>query len=114
MTDHHALIHELGTLLDAYDRAEDRLPMARLEHALTSGYAHALALEAERWRLEQRLSEAAKELGSDRVGPDEIAALADRISSAEGDLTRLRGLLAALRERVSAARAAAFATGSSV
>ena len=113
MTDHHTLIHELGTLLDAHKRAEDRLPVARLEHALTSGYAHALALEAERWRLEQRLGEAAKQLGSDHVGPDEVAALAERISSAESDLTRLRGLLAALRERVRAARAAAFATGSS-
>jgi hypothetical protein len=113
MTDHHTLIHELGALLDASERPEATLPVARLEHALTSGYAHALALEAERWRLEQRLGEVAKQLSSDRVAADEISALAERIGSAEGDLTRLRSLLAALRERVSAARAAAFAAGSS-
>ena len=113
MTDHHTLIHELGALLDASERPEDTLRVARLEHALTSGYAHALALEAERWRLEQRLGQAAKQLGSDRVTADEIAGLADRISSTEGDLTRLRGLLASLRKRVSVARAMAFATGSS-
>jgi hypothetical protein len=114
VTDHHALIQELDALLDASDEHETALPVARLEHALTSGYAHALSLEAERWRLEQRLGEAAKKLGAERHGADEISALAERISSAEGDLTRLRTLLSALRERVSAARAAAFATGSSV
>jgi hypothetical protein len=113
VTDHHALIQELDALLDASDGVEPSPPVSCLEHALTSGYAHALALEAERWRLEQLLGEAAKQLGAGRRDADEIAVLAERISSAEGDLTRLRTLLSALRERVSAARSAAFATGSS-
>jgi hypothetical protein len=77
-----------------------------LEDILTEGYARALALEAERWRLERRIGElgADVEPGADQAGA-EIATLAARLSQASGRLTGLRALLADLRERADAVRA---------
>jgi len=83
-------------------------PLDALEDTLTAGYAAALALEAERWRIERGISAAAASLGSgsDDGQAQEIANLARRLDVAEGDLARLRELLATLRDRASAARAA--------
>jgi hypothetical protein len=79
--------------------AEPAAPLARLEDTLTTGYARALALEAERVRLERRLGKAAAE------GDGEQArTLALRVSNAEEHILRLRSLLSALRERAVAAR----------
>jgi hypothetical protein len=39
----------------------DAPTLARMEDTLTEGYAKALALEAERWRLERRIGEVARE-----------------------------------------------------
>jgi predicted component of type VI protein secretion system len=80
-----------------------------LENTLTSGYAAALALEAERWRLERRIAEVAAKL-SDMEGrgkTQELTRLARRLNTADADLAELRGLLATLRARTDAARAAA-------
>ena len=79
--------------------AEPAAPLAQLEDALTTGYARALELEAERSRLERRLGEAAAT--GDGDGARELAA---RVSSTDEHLTRLRALLRVLRERASAAR----------
>ena len=83
--------------------------LARIEETLTAGYAHALALEADRWRLERRLIELAAAFAD---GPgdrraEEIAALARQMSSTDGDLVRLRTALASLRDRAVAVRALA-------
>lgn len=109
MTDPRTLMQELSALV-ATPEAGDEAAIARLEDVLTSGYAHALALEAENLRLEQRLGEAARRLGRNGVQPQDVTALAEQLSSAEGDLTDLRSLLSVLRERTSAARAAALGT----
>src|SRR5919198_693855 len=51
-----AMIHEeIRTLLEAPPVGEDAPSIDAVEHTLTAGYARALALEAERWRLERRL-----------------------------------------------------------
>ena len=47
----------------------DAPTLARMEDTLTEGYAKALALEAERWRLERRIGEVARE-GSTDVGEE--------------------------------------------
>jgi hypothetical protein len=107
VSDRRALFQEIRGLLAAPERGEEVPAVAYLEDALTSGYAHALAVEAERMRLERRLGEAARQLGSSGASAAEIAALAERINAADSDLMSMRRLLAALRERVSAARAAA-------
>ena len=107
MTDVHPTFAEIEALLD------DVTPRAldEIEDTLTTGYAAALALEAERWRIERRISELAVELGGDAdrepSRAQEIVELAQRLSGADADLTRLRELLGSLRDRADAARAAA-------
>src|SRR5256714_10138685 len=87
----------------------DRAPtLDHIEHTLTSGYARALALEAERWRLERKITDVAARLVeqvSDEDGA-QLAKLSQRLSDADGDLTRLRVLLASLRTRADEVRAA--------
>jgi hypothetical protein len=104
-----SLVEEINALLAA-PPAPDRGPyLDRLEHVLASGYAQALALEAERWRLERRLREIALELADGKEGArtEELVSLARRMADAAGDLSRLRGLLTTLKARASAVRAAA-------
>ncbi len=107
MTDLNPIFAEIEALLD------DVTPRAldEIEDTLTSGYAAALALEAEHWRIERRISEMAAELGAD-ADPEpsrahEIVGLVQRLSGADADLIRLRGMLGSLRDRADAARAAA-------
>jgi hypothetical protein len=80
-------------------------PLARMEETLTEGYARALALEAERWRLERRIGEVARE-GRDDIG-EEIRSLGSRLTNADGKLAELRTLLGTLHERARSARHAA-------
>lgn len=103
------LVEEISALLDAPPASERGPYLDRLEHTLTAGYAHALALEAERWRLERRLGEVALGVaeGEEWAGTDELVRVARRMSEASGDLSTLRGLLVTLRDRASAVRAAA-------
>jgi hypothetical protein len=107
MTDVNPIFAEIESLLD------DTIPrgLDEIEDTLTSGYAAALALEAERWRVERRITEMAAELDGnvDRELPraQEIVGLAQRLSRTDADLARLRGILESLRDRADAARAAA-------
>jgi hypothetical protein len=74
--------------------------VARIERTLTDGYAHALALEAERWRLHRKMGEAAVGLEhADRGRVHELSAIADRLAETDAMLVRLRHLLDALRRR---------------
>jgi hypothetical protein len=79
--------------------------LAEIEDTLTSGYAAALQLEAERWRIERRIAEVAGLLGDgEGDGTTELAKLARRLTSADADLSRLRGMLGTLRIRADAVR----------
>jgi hypothetical protein len=78
--------------------------LARLEDTLTEGYARALAIEAERWRLERRIGEVARAGRSD-VG-EELRSLGTQLTRADGELVRLRGLLGTLHERARVLRKA--------
>jgi hypothetical protein len=76
-----------------------------LEHTLTEGYARALALEAERWRLERRIGQlGAGVRGAHEDASEELVELAGQLSVASGRLVRLRSLLVELRERTDAVR----------
>src|SRR6059058_1946623 len=79
---------EIRTLLDAPPSGEKAPSLDDIEHTLTAGYASALALEAERWRLERKIAEVAARLG-DKSSElhSEIATLGQRLSVADGDLT---------------------------
>ncbi|HMH41562.1 MAG TPA: hypothetical protein VK532_10255 [Gaiellaceae bacterium] len=98
---------EIRTLLDSPPLGEDAPSIDAIEHTLTAGYARALALEAERWRLERRIAEVAAHLGAKSQDDehDELTELGQRLSAADGDLTLLRRLLASLRSRADEVRA---------
>jgi ABC-type phosphate transport system auxiliary subunit len=100
---------QIRTLLDAPPTGDDAPSLGDIEHTLTDGYASALALEAERWRLERQITDVAARLGDEVTDEDaaELARLGQRLSSADEDLGRLRALLVSLRGRADEVRAAA-------
>ena len=103
------MIHdEIRTLLESAPEGEDAPTLDAIEHTLTAGYARALALEAERWRLERRIAEVASKLADEtsELSHAELAKLGERLSAADGDLARLRGLLSSLRTRADEVRTA--------
>jgi hypothetical protein len=91
------LLTEIRSLLDT--PADSEPPQrAVVENMLTTGYAHAFVLEAERLRVERRLREALRtgSLGG-TVWADELGELTRQLENADHELARLRGLLATLR-----------------
>ena len=56
------LLEQIDELLAEPAPKEEPASLAYLERTLTDGYAYALELESERWRLERRMSELAGEL----------------------------------------------------
>jgi hypothetical protein len=79
-----------------------------IERTLTDGYAHALSLEAEKWRLERRLTEVAQgiEGGDTKAKARELSSLAERLDGNQGELETLRGVLADLRRHADGLRVA--------
>jgi hypothetical protein len=101
------IYEEIRILLDAPRIGDDAPSIDAVEHTLTAGYARALALEAERWRLERRIAEVASRLaGATDKEHLELANLGRRLSTADGDLTQLRALLGSLRVRADEIRSA--------
>jgi predicted nucleic acid-binding Zn-ribbon protein len=76
-----------------------------IERTLTDGYAQALSLEAETYRLEKRINEVAQGLqrGDTAKKARELATLAKRVDGNVGDLAQLRSLLADLRRHLDVA-----------
>ena len=107
MTTHANILDEIQALLAA-PIVGDGSDVARIEHTLTTGYASALALEAERWRIERRIAEVASLLDPEdgKLHAAELAKLSARLTSTGAELTRLRGMLSSLRARADEARAA--------
>ena len=104
---HDALEAEISTLLDTPVGDDRETLLARVEDTLTTGYARAHALEAERWRLDRRIARLAATLDDEdaTATATEMKALARRASAAEDDRSRLLALLSSLRARASALRA---------
>lgn len=102
-----ALLEQIDGLLAEPPSEGEPATLDRLERTLTDGYAYALVLEAERWRLEQRLSELAGELheGNQELKSEELAQISRRLSSNGTALTGLRSTLTRLRARTAAVRA---------
>ncbi|MHB8642953.1 MAG: hypothetical protein ACYDA3_08730 [Gaiellaceae bacterium] len=102
------LTEEIKELLAAPRPADVSPFLERLDATLTAGYAQALQLEAERWRLERRIGEIAAELGqpADGAGVEELASLSQRLTAANEAIASLRALLASLRDRRSQIRLA--------
>ncbi len=104
------MIHDdIRILLEAPSTGDHAPTLDHIEHTLTDGYARALALEAERWRLERKIAVVAARLGDEVTDEDasELAQLGQRLTHADDDLGRLRALLVSLRGRADEVRAAA-------
>jgi hypothetical protein len=95
------LIDDIRELLASSQPTETRAFLDVLDSTLTSGYATALQLEAERWRLERKVGEVAARLGAeeDELRAAELAMLTTRLTAANEDIAQLRTLLSSLRER---------------
>ena len=104
---HDALFAEISTLIDTPVGDDREALLARVEDTLTTGYAQAHALEAERWRLDREIDRLAATGGDGDAAATatEMQALAKRASAAEHDRSRLLALLSTLRARASALRA---------
>jgi hypothetical protein len=94
--DTHELNAEITALLDAPAGGDGAPTLRHLEDTLTTGYAQALWLEAQRERIERSLVDTA---------PAEQAELRTRLEQTEDDLAALRRLLNPLRSRARAVRA---------
>jgi ABC-type phosphate transport system auxiliary subunit len=100
------VVTEIRAMLEPGRRAAD-LPL--LERTLTDGYATVLTMEAERWRLERRMSEVAGTLDEGNVTDktDELTELAKRLESSQAEIAALRRLLVSLRAHVDDVRTTA-------
>jgi orotate phosphoribosyltransferase len=99
---------EIRMLLDGPAVGGDAPTLTHVEDTLTAGYARAMALEAERLRLERRIAEIAAEIDREvELHSSELRTLARRVEGATADLANLRALLELLRERAAKIRAAA-------
>ena len=99
---------EIAELLRLPEDGEGAPSLAAVELTLTDGYAEALALEAERSRIERRLGEVARDAGevSAHSVAAELAELSRRLETADGELARLRSLLRSLQARARVLRRA--------
>ena len=85
----------------------DRTILRRMEDTLMDGYARALALDAEKLRLERRMRAVAGASGDAAEKNRELKMLARGITAAEAERVRLRAVLSVLRARTTAVRGAA-------
>jgi ABC-type phosphate transport system auxiliary subunit len=92
---------EIADLLRMPENGAGAPNLDTIETTLTDGYAEALALEAERLRIERRLGEVARD--ADEFSAHSVAAelseLSERLETADGELARLRSLLRNLQAR---------------
>jgi hypothetical protein len=95
------LLEDIRDLLAVPDPARSPVFLERVDATLTAGYAHALQLEGERWRLQRRLGDVASHSPELRpeMRADEFATVSKKLQSTNDELSRLRGLLRALRDR---------------
>jgi hypothetical protein len=100
--------NDIRALLESPSSGHEAPTLAHIEDALTTGYALALALEAEQSRLQRRIADVAVALADEEEGlPDpELKRLAHELRATCRSLVRLRTLLDSLRTRADAARAA--------
>ena len=90
---------EIRAMLESRSRDRDRI-----ERTLTDGYAHALSLEAERWRVQKRIRALVAGIdGDDSAGKtQELSELSRRIELHDGAIDQLREVLTRLRNEYQA------------
>jgi hypothetical protein len=102
MDDVSTLIARIDSLLQSPSESDTADVRAHMELTLTDGYAAALALEAEHWRLQRRIGAIAGELadGREKGRTEELASVGRRLAAAEAELEALRETLGSLRDRI--------------
>jgi hypothetical protein len=95
------VLAQIRTLLGSSARDLDQI-----EHTLTDGYAHALALDAERLRLEKRMTAVTQGIqrGDTAKKARELAEISERLDGNAGAAEKLRALLADLRRHADGVR----------
>jgi 3-methyladenine DNA glycosylase/8-oxoguanine DNA glycosylase len=97
------MLSHIDELLNAPTTGASAPSLEHLEDTLTDGYAQALALEGECWRLERQLAKVVRGVGGPEPdiasAAEEISTLTKRISRAEEELTSLRDRLGSLQDR---------------
>jgi hypothetical protein len=102
------LPERIAELLSLPENGAGAPSLDAIESTLTDGYAAALALDAERWRIERRLGEVLRD-GGDVTAHGvaaEVAELSEQLETADGELAGLRSLLRTLQARRRVARGA--------
>jgi hypothetical protein len=101
-----ALRERIAELLSLPENGAGAPSIDTIESTLTDGYAAALALEAERWRIERRLGEVARDVSEVEAHSvaAELADLSERLETADGELAGLRSLLRSLQARARVVR----------
>lgn len=104
-------VPEMTTIHDEIDSLiiAPSADLEAIERTLTDGYAHALAIEADQWRIEKRIGEVAEALHRGDASPTthELAELARRRDDNANRLARLREALAGLRRHAERVRTTA-------
>ena len=100
--------NHIRILLDAPEAGEGAPTLAHIEEMLTAGYARAMAIEGEQWRLQRRIVDIALRLADEynELQARELRKLARELRAVEEDLVGIRALIRSLRARANEARAA--------
>jgi hypothetical protein len=95
------LLEKIETLI-----ASEARDLEQIERTLTDGYAEALSLEAERWRIERRIAEVTQGIqrGDTARKARELASLSKRLDGNQTTLSRLRAVLNDLRRHANGVR----------
>jgi hypothetical protein len=102
------LLDRIRLLVDEQAKGAPEHLLERMEHTLTDGYAHALALEGESIRIERQIGQAVTRI-TEGDEPSGLDHLAERLASTERELSALRTHLDSLRDRTEDVRGAAAA-----
>ena len=103
--DHLDLVQRIRALLDASAEGAG-FPRHEVEPTLTEGYARALELEGECFRLECRINRLTRLVAEGRdIPPERLSELLGRLNATEQETQDLRALLVPLREVVAQAAA---------
>ena len=104
------MLSQIDELLNAPTTGASAPSLERLEDTLTDGYAQALALEGECWRLERQLAKVVRAVGGPEPdissAAEEISTITQRIARAEEELASLRDRLGSLQDRTRSMRRA--------
>ena len=100
--------NHIRMLLDAPAGGADAPTLSDLEEMLTTGYARAMAIEGEQWRLQRRIVDVAVRIADDynELQTVELRKLARQLRSVDAELISIRALISSLRARADEARAA--------